>query len=139
MFQARRTCLPGGDQGNDEIPSACDSLFVNNLADEVQWYVRGCGALRRGGKSWGSLGSSQEGGVSVRICSCLHCFFLGVSGLVSSLGHVCSPNSQEDPARQKETPPTFVKRLIGNSAWVIKRMIPYAVPKRGARGGGELH
>ena len=34
------------------------------------------------------------------------CFW--VSGLVSSLGHVCSPNSQKDPARQKETPPTLV-------------------------------
>ena len=40
--------------------------------------------------------------------------FYWFSGLVSSLGHVCSPNSQEDPARQKKTLPTFVQRLIRN-------------------------
>ena len=93
MFQARGTCLPGGVQGNDEIPSAYDYLFVNNLADEVQRYLRGCGTLRRGGKSWRSLGSSQEGGMSLQICV-LVLLLSRVSGLAFSLGRdVCSPNS----------------------------------------------
>ena len=88
-----------------KIPSAYGYLFVNNLADEVQWYLRGCGTLQRGGKSWGVSDRAKR-------AACLSesvpvSLFYWVSGLVSSLGHVCSPNSQEDPARQKETQRLF--------------------------------
>ena len=36
VYRAHRMCLPGGVQGNDEIPSAYDYLCVSNLADEIQ-------------------------------------------------------------------------------------------------------